>query len=269
MNEENQKLTTFGEQKIEIKEETVQQAPVQSLEIKNLIVSSAPMRKIILGLPKDIVEYTKLNEKRILSVLWNEESINIILKESNIDLSFVPALYSSTKMFFNREEKRTDLWDEKPFTRIWEGEYEPILFTKSNLLKFLDKFSEYFDENIKTAIKNIKIKEQSKESTKMLSLDDDENIRTVIEETKTTNIPKTFKAVMPLFEEYKVELIFEAKIVKKQNRYGEKQNINVIELRCINAKEAISTVMKDIISKFPKSIPKYYGKTQMKVDKRW
>jgi hypothetical protein len=192
------------------------------------------------------------------------------MNQGNDVISFTPEFHPCSEMFFNREEKRghMSLFGEDKGIRIWEGDYEPIQFNKSNLLKFLKKYAEYFEPSIEQAIKNLKVTEGRLETSEMLSLDDDDNVRTVLEETKSANIPRTFKAIMPLFGDFKVELDFEACVTKKQDRYGnDEKGKNVIQLRVSNAREAIQQVMKEILSRFPEKIPKYYGRTDIHVDR--
>lgn len=254
---------------VKTKAEAVEQKPMASLEIKNLIVSPMPMRRLALGEVKDIIDITKRKEGNVDAVVWNEDSIALILKEENTQIVFLPEFHPASQMFFHREEKRDfDLFSDRRGIRIWEGDFEPVQFGKSNLIKFLKKHVEYFEPEIEMAIRNMKVTESKVESSEMLSLDDDNNVRTMAEETKTTNIPRQFKALMPLFGGYKVELDLEARVTKKQDGYGHEKDKNVIEIRCTNAREVIKQVMEEIVSQFPEKIPRYYGKTDIYVRER-
>ena len=268
MNGESKSIVDYSE--AEKTKEIVKKEPMplqNSLEIKNLIVSSAPLRILALGEVKDIVDITGRKQNQVDSIIWNEKEIKLILKDDNTQISFLPEFHPSSEMFFHREEKRNSRWDDEPGLRIWEGEYEPIQFGKSKLIKFLKKYAEYFEPEVEQAIKNMRVTHKKSEDSEMLSLDDDDNVRTVLEETKTTNIPRNFKALMPLFGGYSIELDFEAAVVKKTDSYGREKNQNAIQLRCTNAREAIRQVMQEIISQFPKEIPKYYGKTRVDIGK--
>jgi len=260
-NTENPKAV---ETKIIEKENTV--SPV---EIKQLVVSPAPLRMIALGEVKGIVDITDRKKEQIDAIVWNEREIKLILNQGTDLISFQPEFESCSEMFFQREEKRDgmSLFGEEKGVRIWEGDYEPIQFGKSNLIKFLKKYASYFEPEIEKSIKNMKVTERKIEDSEMLSLDDDDNVRTVTEETKNTNIPRSFKAMMPLFGGFEVELDFEACVTKKTDRYGNAKNKNVIELRVVNAREAIRQTMEEILNKFPEKIPKYYGRTDVHINR--
>lgn len=252
-------------------ENIVEQKPISSLEIKNLVVSPMPLRKLVLGEVKDIIDITKRKKKQVESIIWNEQGLKLIVKDENTEISLLPEFHPSSEMFFQRENKRDNdmsLFGGNKGIRIWEGEFEPIQFSKSNLIKFLKTYAEYFEPQVEQAIKHMKVTEQKTEGSEMLSLEDDNNVRTVTEETQSTNIPRQFKAIMPLFGGYKVELDFEACVTKKTNDYGREENKRVIELRCLNARERIRQVMQEILSQFPEDIPKYYGKTEINVGRR-
>jgi len=113
----------------------------------------------------------------------------------------------------------------------------------------------------------MRVTEKKTEDSEMLSLEDDDNVRTVTEEVKATNIPRNFKALMPLFGGFSIELDFEACVKKKQDSYGRTGKTNVIELRVTNAREAIRQVMEEILKQFPEKIPKYYGRTEIYAQK--
>ena len=261
----------FGiEKKVDKKLEAVETNAIvervaNPVEIKQLVVSPAPMRYVALGEVKDIVDIAKRKQQQIDVIVWNEKEIKLVLKEGSNQISFIPEFHSSCKMFFDKENKReSNFFGGDSGMRIWEGEFEPVQFGKSDLIKFLKKYAVYFEPEVETAIKNMKITERKIEDSEMLSLDDDDNVRTVTEEVKTTNIPRQFKAMIPLFGGFSVELDFEACVTKKTDRYGDTKNKNIIELRCTNARDAVRQVMQEIISQFPEKIPKYYGKTAIK-----
>lgn len=247
-----------GNEIVEKREET-DIIPKNTIEIKNLIVSQTPLRKVILGTVDGIVDITKRNEDNVSAIIWNEEQISLFLKESDAEIRFTPEFHPSTQMFFSREEKRNrDMWDDNAGMRIWEGEYEPIQFQKNQLIKFLNKYSSFFEPEVEQAIKNLKVTRKQSSQAEMLDLADD-NERTIEETTQSTNLPSVFKAKMPLFDNFFVDLEFEAKVVKKKDRYGSEQSKQVIELRCTNARESLREVMYEILEKFSKDIPKYYG----------
>lgn len=256
--------TIFGIEKtvdknIDIKKsDAIAEQIANPLTIQQLIVSPLPQRKTILGEVADIVDVTKRKEKDIDAIIWNEEQIQLVFNKGNTQVTFKPEFNPCTAMFFKRTTER---WSERHWDdRIWEGEYEPILFQKSKLIQFLKQNSQFFEPEIEDAIKNLKVTESKTEDSEMLSLDDDDNVKTITEEIKTTNIPRNFKATMPLFGGFEIDLNFEACVTKKDEGYS-KSKKNYIELKVINAREAIRQVMQMIINQFPEKIPKYYGKT--------
>jgi hypothetical protein len=144
---------------------------------------------------------------------------------------------------------------------VWEGEYSPVKFSKTDLLKFLRRYSTYFDPKIQDSIKNLRVSEKKSEQQISLSDDTDENYRSTEENVQESNLPSTFKAKMPLFDGITAELEFEARIMAATDRYGEeKKGPKQIRMRCLNAREAIRSAMKEVLDELPKDIPRFYGK---------
>lgn len=236
-----------------------EQKDSQIIEIKNLIVSPQPRRRIALGRAKEFMDLIERKPQTINSIIWNEGGISLFTDEANTELMFTPEYHPASKIFFNPCDNRNqDMFSDDFGKRIWEGEFESVQFGKRALLKFLDKYADYFDDEIKEAVKNLRVSQKRSSQTEMLSLDT-KSERTVEEYHEDTNLPSKFTALMPLFENIKVELHFEAKVVKKEDRYGNAGNKNVIEVRCINSKEALRDAMENLVSQMPEGIPKYYG----------
>jgi hypothetical protein len=240
----------------------------RSVDIKTLIVSPMPIRKLVVGEVANIVDIANLKQNNIDTILWNEKEIQFILKDGNTEITFKPELHPCTEMFFNKQEKydNVSMFDGKGTGRIWEGEYSPIQFTKGNLLKFLTKYAHFFDKGIEKAIKNMRLTKKRIEKTEMIDLADD-HTKTVVEKEKSTNVPQEFTATLPFFENFNGILNFEVVVTKKKNEYGRKENKPTLELRVTNAREVIKDVMKNVLALFPDNIPKYYGKTELNVNK--
>lgn len=232
-----------------------------SLEIKNLLVSPLPIRELIIGEVQNIVDITHQKQNEIDCAIWNEKGIAIIFKQDNTELIFAPEFHPSSEMFFQRREKYGRNRDGD-MIRVWDGDYDPIQFAKGDLIKFLNRYSEYFDPIIEKSIKNLRVTHKKTEESEMLDLDEQSH-RTVTEVENTTNIPRQFEVSLPLFGNYNVMLNFEACVTKKVDQYGSVKNQNVIEINVTNGREAVRDVMLDILKKFPESIPKYYGKTKL------
>jgi hypothetical protein len=98
----------------------------------------------------------------------------------------------------------------------------------------------------------------------MLDLDSD-NVRRTEEEVETTNIPKRFILTMPLTEGIDAQLEFEAKIAKAENRYDQdpEDRGKKIELRVVNARQALKAAMETILERLPPGVPAYYGRTRI------
>jgi hypothetical protein len=236
------------------------------MEIKNLIVASLPVRDVLIGDTESVLRLVQENQKVIQSIFWSESGISI-QTNGNENIIFQPEFDNSSALFFERETKRRGGYGEDADTRVWEGEYAPVQFSKQMLIKFLKKYASYFDDEVTEAIKSLKVTERSDSATEMISLDGDHE-RETIETQETTNLPKTFTANMPLFDGVEVELHFEASVKQKTDDYGNKGKQKIIEIRCTNAREAVRDVFKGIMSQLPEDIPKYYGKTMLRHEKR-
>ena len=155
---EDRGILEFDEKKNEEKgiKEVSESNERKLIEIKQLIVSPIPMRSILLGDVVGLVEMVNRKQKSISSIFWNESSITLMLREGNTEITFHPEFHKATTMFFDREEKRRGGYGEDAGVRVWEGEFGPVQFKKKDLLKFLNTYSSYFDEDLEKAIKNMR-----------------------------------------------------------------------------------------------------------------
>lgn len=150
------------------------------------------------------------------------------------------------------------------------GGFSPVQFTKQNLLKFL-KTVEMVDapKEVIDAIKNMKVVER-KEQSENISLGEDV-VKTTIEESTQTNIPKRFSILIPVSDDFVGKFEFEANVVAAKNKYGnEEQNKKAIELRVVNARTVLKQRMESILAQLPAEIPKYYGRMDVRVNEgKW
>ncbi len=224
-----------------------------SIEVKNLIVSSSPKLDLLLGTPDDIVALARTRVD-IQAVLWSEEEVSLLLSDRSTEIRFQPELDGMTAEFFTREKKSYYDDDKGTVTAVWEGDYQPVRFTKTNLLKFIARYEADVPDDVKAAIKNLRLKETR--NTDSIALDDHEGERIVEEERSVTNLPHHFSLNMPLCHNVRADLEFEAKIVR--DNYGKGRP--TVELQCINARQVLKDFMQRAIEKFPPAIPRYYGR---------
>jgi len=122
------------------------------VNIQQLIVAPLPRRRTHLGEVKDIVDVTERKKDKIDAIVWNEKNIQLVINDGTTEITFKPEFHPCTSIFFEREDKRNSRWDDDAGLRIWEGEYEPIQFSKSNLIKYLKKNAEYFEPEVEGCV---------------------------------------------------------------------------------------------------------------------
>jgi len=240
---------------------------IQLIEVRNLVVSPAPLRRIALGDVDSLLRTATDPMNGVSAVVWNEREIALVGSDRGVDLRFTPVFEPATTMFFQREEKHRGMFDQDAGTRIWEGDYEPVQFTKKDLLAFLGRFSELFDERVREAVKNLQMRRSTSSTSEMLDLDG-ESERTVEEVTEKTNLPRRFSARLPMFDGISADLEFEARVKERQ---ANKSMVKVIELRCTNAREAMRATMEQVLSRIPTGLPLYYGSVDVRTSegRRW
>jgi len=252
MNDEK-KIEEFEQKK---EESMIPARELMSIEVKNLIVSSVPKQEIVLGSPADIVSITK-SRTDVKAIIWSEEELSLMLEDRATAIRFEPEIDPMTREFFTREKKShyNDFGDIG--TLVWEGDYNPVRFTKANLLKFIATYEADVPQEVKDAIKALKIKQTTKTDSILISDGDEgEGERTVDEERMVTNLPKKFALTMPIAHGVSANLEFEAKVIR--DNYGKGRP--TIELRCTNGRQVLQNLMQGIVEQFPESIPKYYGR---------
>lgn len=242
------------------------------IEVENLVVNPREKRELAIG---DTESFRRIADetKGIQAVLWNEECIALITKDPSTIITFRPEFNPSVAMFFMRENKRerTSLFGELQAVRVWEGDYEPVKFTKANLLKFIKKYGLSDNASLIESVQEMKITESKVRTEKMISLDDD-NFSATEEQVVRSNIPTTFSLEVPLIdnggaEKVTVTLNFEAMVTTAEERYGETKGKKAIQLRVTNAREVLRDLMKGYTGNLPSGIPKYYGRLSIEAMK--
>jgi len=180
-----------------------------------------------------------------------------MLEDRATAIRFEPEIDQMTREFFQREKKSHYNDYSDIGTLVWEGDYQPVRFTKANLLKFIATYEADVPQEVKDAIKALKIKQTTKTDSILISDGDDgEGERTTDEEKVVTNLPKKFALTMPIAHGVSANLEFDAKVVR--DNYGKGRP--TIELRCTNGRQVLQDLMQGIVSQFPAHVPRYYGR---------
>ncbi len=229
--------------------------------ISKVSENNVPITILRVGNDSDFIKMAKNSAPKLAGVMWSENCITLVAQNRFVIGCYEPALTPVAKMFFSREHKRSD----RDNTRIWEGEFEPVLFSKQNLIKFL-KTVEMVNapKEIIDAIRNMKVTEK-KEIASTINLNETSE-KTVIEETEETNLPTRFSLIIPVSDDFAGKFDFEAKVVPARDRYdNEEKNKKAIELRIINARQVLRARMESIVAQIPAEVPRYYGRMDVRV----
>ena len=226
-----------------------------SIEVKNLIVASMPEQEVVIGSPDDIIAISK-SRCDVKAIIWSEEELSLMLDDRSMAIRFEPEIDSMTRKFFKRENKShyNDFADIGVV--VWEGDYQPVRFTKANLLKFIATYEADVPQEVKDAIKALKIKQTTKTDSILITDEEGEGERTMDEEKVVTNLPKKFALKMPVAHGVSANLEFDATVVR--DNYGKGRP--TIELRCTNGRQILQDLMQGIICQFPPEVPRYYGR---------
>lgn len=248
---------------------------LEKIRIDSLIVNPKIRREILLG---DIDSLIKISKKtnQIEGIIWNEESITLLTQDPSITIQFKPEFLPTTRVFFRRDDsRRGGGYGESPIN-VWEGEYEPVKFTKANLAKFLRSTIKSDNSELMKAITKFKIRESTARTETMIDMSDDsydsqEKVRA------ETNIPKMFTLELPIIEklsagrEITASLDFEASVETMKDSYGseDKKGRKVILLRCLNSRVVMRNVMEGFLKELPENIPRYYGKLGVEKESKY
>jgi len=231
------------------------QGPV-GIEVKTLIVGAQPRTQIALGDPTSFtLAITRLAE-RVRGIVWNEDRIHLILDGSGMEVRFDPEMLPSAGMFFRRKPKsRYDRDDDDQGGPVaWEGDYEPVIFTKRNFVRFLKENVTTFDPQVADAVKELKVSQVMTVREELMD-DETDNVRSVSEDAQFTNVPRRFTMTMPLAEGWSAELALETEPCRVDGGRG-KLGIKVV---CANARKIRRDLMEHVLASVSKDIPRYYG----------
>lgn len=243
------KIESYDSPKKEI--EPMKESP--SIEIKNLIVSSMPKEEFAIGTPADVAALAKTRSD-LKAIVWSEQQISLVLHDRSTSIVFQPEIDPTVQMFFTREERRhfEDIFS--PGQTVWEGDFKPVRFTKRNLLKLIKEYEADVPDEVKEALKSLRVTQTQKSDSQLISVEDDSE-RTVEEESTRTNLPRQFTLNMPLAYGVRANLEFEARVVRDSYDRGK----TTIELRCMNARKVLQDLMQGVLEQLPPDVPKYYG----------
>lgn len=239
------------------------------LNIETLNVSPIPQIHINLG---DEQSFLKMvgQTNNVNGVIWNEEKITLMCQDRTTTIQFYPEIDTTAKLFLVKEEprrRRDNIFGIPTGPKVWEGEFEPIVFKKGKLIEFLQKYHDGLPNDIISSIKNMRVTQHKSEQEEMLALDESET-RTVIEESNTTNIPKNFTLALPVAGNYVGNFDFEASVAMLEDEYGTKTKRKGIMLRCTNGRDVLRDMMLCTLSQLPNELPVYYGAMGVEMNDR-
>ena len=173
------------------------------LQIHNLNVSPLPQMRINCGDENSFIQMSH-DRTDVLGIVWNEERIGLITTDRTSIVQFYPEVKPITKIFLRKEESRRkrDMFGQPVGPVVWEGEFTPIVFTKTKLIQFLQTQKSNLPDDVLSAIRNMRVTEKASQQEEMLNLDNEDHVRTVIEEETSTNIPKRFSLTLPVCDSY-------------------------------------------------------------------
>ena len=224
----------------------------------NVMIYNAPpsvVESISFGESAGIIDYCQKSVNEVKEIYWNEEYLAARTTRGEI-IRFQPELNADIEMFFMRKRNRRD--DNTGYV-VWDGDYERAKFTKKSLLEWLSRHTEELDEDVRNAIRDMRVSERL--DTQNISLGDVE--RTTEEEEMKTSIPKHFKAHTIIAENWYAEMHFKAFVARNTDDYGHVQKGYNIVLELENARQIKRDLMQFVLGKIPESIPKYYGKLKV------
>lgn len=237
-------------------------AIVPGVHVQTLIVGAAPRLRLLAGESTGFVNLVSRTQG-IQAVMWNEARISVVTGDPGRELHFQPEIDPETARFLSHERKREGAGFGDPGFSVWEGEYEPVVFTKRALVRFITDHSAGNAE-LEAAVKQLKIRETTTTEETMLDLDTD-NVRRLEEERAETNIPKEFELTMPLTEGVQARVRFRAELFRPDKNDYEYRNDKTkrIAVRAANGRSVMRDLMLGILAQLPEEIPRFYGSAKM------
>lgn len=237
------------------------------VDIQSLVIAPAPMVRINVG---DADDFARLVENLpVKGLVWNERCITVLMDDRNTVVRFYPEIDPVLSVFLQRENGRREsggiFGEVGPI--IWEGEFEPVQFSKQRLLQFFQSLDTELPGEVLDAIRSLRVSVRREHSEEALDLESGD-IKTIIEERTKTTMPRRFAVEIPVCPFYRGRFEFEARLVQKRNRYGEPENKMAIELRCLNARAVLRDMIQTVLSQLPPGIPRYYGAMEIEQGRR-
>ena len=238
-----------------------------AIEIRNLIVGAAPRMRVLAGSMTAFADMVAV-EEHPRAVMWDEGRVTLLTDNPTRELHYQPEVNPETARFFARENKREGGGFGDPGFRVWQGEYEPVIFTKRDLIRFISSHSDG-NSALTDAVRQLRVRQSTTIDETMLDVDSDD-VRRVEEERTQTNIPKEFNLVMPIADGIMAEVKFRAELFKPERSDYEYRNDKVkrIAVRASNGREVMRQVMLAALERLPPAIPKYYGSARMLTSSR-
>lgn len=230
--------------------------------IQNLTPAPQPMMRMNLGNTESFLQVMRMpGLGKVVGLVWNEERITLLLEDRTQFVQYTPEVYPEAKLFLqkydhDRYNRKTSLFGAVEGPKVWEGDFEEVQFNKADFIKFLKAHvaastmsSELIDQ-----IKNMRVTERREEKSEMLDLSDGEATKTTMEESETTNIPRTFELDLQVTDEYTGRFRFEARVVTDTDTKKRK-----IGVRVLNGREVMQDMMKRLVLRCPQELPRMYG----------
>lgn len=235
---------------------------VPAVRVQTLIVGQAPRLRLLAGESAGFLELVA-QTSGIEAVMWNEARISVVTGDPGRELHFQPEIDPETARFLSHEKKREGAGFGDAGFAVWEGEYEPVIFTKRALVRFITDHSAGNPE-LEAAARQLKIRETTTTEETMLELDTD-NVRRLEEERAETNIPKEFELTMPLTEGVQARVRFRAELFRPDKGDWEYRNDKTkrIAVRAANGRSVMRDLMMGILAQLPERIPRFYGSARM------
>jgi hypothetical protein len=186
-----------------------------------------------------------------IAVVWNESGARVLLRDSSHVLTYRPEITSDAEQFFSREEKRHQQPDGSLGPKVWEGDFEPVQFTRAKLRRFLEAHATDVPDDVVRGLARLKLDTTEVES-------DAEDGYAQVRSQRST-FPKEITVNLELMPGTVVPLRFETQTCSLDGQFGRRTGVMGIELRCLNAREVLRDAIGIALSRLPPELPRYYG----------
>ncbi len=213
-------------------------------------VAPPPLMKVHLGDADSFGRYVATRDDATAAV-WNESGVRVLLRDQSHILTYQPEVTEEAAQFFKREEKRHAQTDGAPGPKVWEGDFEPVQFTRAKLRRFLEAHATNVPEDVVRGLARLKLDTMEVES-------DEEDGYAQVRSQRST-FPKEITVNLELMPGTSAQLKFETRICSMDGQFGRRSGVMGIELRCVNARDVLRDAMNLALSRLPPELPRYYG----------